>query len=70
MTFAKRCLYVRTELLFTQAALANKIGVSQVKVAHWENGENTPHVVQYGKFIEFCKESSIEFIDMESGNGK
>lgn len=63
MTFAEKCLFVRTELLLTQVQLAKLLDVSQVTIARWESEESKPQTVQYGKFLKLCKKHNIVFDD-------
>ena len=53
--------YVRRKLKLTQDQLAKKIGISKVTIARWENSDVEPHMISYGKFIDFCEKNKIEF---------
>lgn len=53
--------YVRRTLKLTQEQLAQKTGISKVTIARWESNEVEPHMISYGKFLDFCEKNNIEF---------
>ena len=53
--------YVRSKLKLTQDQLSQKTGISKVTIARWESNDVEPHMVSYGKFIDFCEKNGIEF---------
>lgn len=53
--------YVRRKLKLTQDQLSQKTGISKVTIARWESNDVEPHMVSYGKFIDFCEKNGIEF---------
>lgn len=63
MTFAEKVKKARIELLLSQDALAQALGVSFATVNRWESQEITPNAISEGKFIKFCKNNNITFCD-------
>ena len=61
MTFSEKVIFVRSELLLTQAQLAKELGVSQVTIARWESNKRSPQLIQESKFNKFCKKNNIKF---------
>lgn len=55
--------YVRRKLKLTQEQLAQKIGISKVTIARWESSDVEPHMISYGKFLDFCEKNNIDFKD-------
>ena len=55
--------YVRCKLKLTQEQLAQEIGISKVTITRWENSDVEPHMISYGKFLDFCEKNNIEFKD-------
>ncbi len=63
MKLKEQVKYVRRKLKLTQYQLAQKSGISNVTIARWESGDIKPHMVSYGKFLDFCEKNGIEFKD-------
>lgn len=61
MKLKEQVKYVRRKLKLTQDQLAQKTGISKVAIARWESSNVEPHMVSYGKFIDFCEKNNIEF---------
>jgi len=61
MTFSEKVIYVRGELLLTQAQLAKELGISQVTVSRWENNNRNPQLIQLSKFNKYCSKHNIIF---------
>lgn len=55
--------YVRRKLKLTQDQLAKETGISKVTIARWESNDVDPHMISYGKFIDFCEKNGIKFKD-------
>ena len=55
--------YVRRKLNLTQDQLAKETGISKVTIARWESNDVDPHMISYGKFIDFCEKNGIKFKD-------
>ena len=65
MTFSEKVKYVRMNLFLSQEALAKKLGVSFATVNRWETQDKTPQLASVGRFLSFCEENNIEFIEEE-----
>lgn len=65
MTFAEKVKFVRATLLISQTQLAKMIGVSFPTINRWETGKLEPTFLNEKKFEKFCKESNIEFKEID-----
>ncbi len=63
MDFKDKVKYVRRKLKLTQEQLAKETGISKVTIARWESSDIEPHMISYGKFLDYCEKNSITFDD-------
>ncbi len=63
MKLKEQLKYVRCKLKLTQEQLAQETGISKVTIARWESSDVEPHMISYGKFLDFCEKKNIEFKD-------
>lgn len=55
----------REELMLTQKELAKILGVGQVTIARWENGNKKPHYSNLRKFMELTKKDCKKKLDVK-----
>lgn len=62
MMFSNQVKQVRVLLKFSQAKLAQMLGVSFATINRWENSKNAPSKLAQKSFYDFCENN---FIDVE-----
>jgi len=61
MEFKDKMIYARAMLKYSQAKMAEELGVSFATINRWENGNNSPSKTMIVLFENYCKKHGVYF---------